>query len=135
MKKLFLTLIISTVCLNIYATDTLRLNLNQAVELALNENPIVKIAGMEIQRVDYSQRSAWNNILPSLSASGQYAHFLTPASMSLAGMNFELPTNFNASVGVNLSLPLFAPALWHTIHMTRLDMQMAVERANASKIT
>jgi len=135
MKKLFLTLLISTVYLGVYAKDTLRLNLNQAIELALSENPIVKIADMEIRRVDYSQRSAWHNILPSLSASGQYAHFLTSQTMSLGGMVIDLPTSFNATVGVNLSLPLFAPALWHTIHMTRLDMQMAVERANASKIT
>ncbi|MCL2414324.1 MAG: TolC family protein [Bacteroidales bacterium] len=135
MKKLFLTLLISTVCVGVYAADTLRLNLDQAIELALSENPIVKISGMEIQRVDYSKRSAWYNILPSLSASGQYAHFLTPQTMSLAGMTIDLPTAFNATVGVNLSLPLFAPALWHTIHMTRLDMQMAVERASASKIT
>ena len=116
-------------------TDTLHLDLNTALKIALSESPTIRVAEREIQRVDYSQRSAWNNLLPNLSASGQYAYFLTPATMSMAGMVIDLPTTFNAQVGLNLSLPLFAPGLWHSIRMTELDMQMAVERALASRVT
>ena len=135
MKTFFLILILSAACLNVRASDVLRLNIEQAVDLALNENRIVRVADMEIQRVDYSQRSAWHNLLPSLEASGNFGKFLVPGEMSMMGIVMELPDNFNFAAGVNLSLPLFVPALWHTIQMTRLDMQMAVERANASKIT
>jgi outer membrane protein TolC len=85
--------------------------------------------------VDYTQRSAWNNILPNLSAQGQYAHFLTPGRMTMMGQVMDSPARYSASLGLNLSLPLFAPGLWHSIKMTTLDMQLAVERANASKIT
>ena len=115
--------------------DTLHLDLNTALKIALSESPTVRIAEREIRRVDYSQRSAWNNVLPNLSASGQYAHFLMPQTMNLAGMIVDLPTTFNAQVGLNLSLPLFAPGLWHSIRMTELDMQLAVERALASRVT
>ncbi|MCL2681910.1 MAG: TolC family protein [Bacteroidales bacterium] len=135
MKKLFLILTLSTACLSAHATDVLRLNLNQAIELALNENRIVKIADMEIQRVDYSQKSAWHNILPSLDASGNAIKYLVPGEMAMMGMVMKSPVDFNVQAGLNLSLPLFVPALWHTIKMTTLDMQLAVEKANASKIT
>ena len=135
MKKLFLTLLISTVCLGVSAADTLRLNLNQAIDLALSESRIVKIADMEIRRVDYSQRSAWHNLFPSIDASANLAYFAVAGEMAMMGMVMNSPVSTNVQAGVNLSLPLFVPALWRTIQMTQLDMQMAVERANASKIT
>ncbi|MDR0332070.1 MAG: TolC family protein [Dysgonamonadaceae bacterium] len=115
-------------------SDTLRLDLNTALQIALSESPSIRVAEMEIQRVDYSKQAAWNNILPSLSASGQYAHYLRPGTMSIGGMVIEMPTQFNATMGLNLSLPLFVPALWHSIKMTELDMQLAVERAMASRV-
>jgi outer membrane protein TolC len=45
------------------------------------------------------------------------------------------PTDYTASVGLQLALPLVAPGLWKSIQMTELEMQMAVEKARASKIT
>ncbi|MDR3236462.1 MAG: TolC family protein [Prevotellaceae bacterium] len=115
--------------------DTLRVNLIQALEIALSDNPTIKIADKEIQRVDYSKKNAWLGLLPSLSGTAQVGKYLVPASMNLAGMTIDLPTDFTATMGVSLSLPLFAPALWHTIQMTTLDMQLATEKAYASKIT
>lgn len=116
------------------SSDILRLTLDDVLAIALSESPTIKIADKEIQRVDYSKKSAWNNVLPSLSASGQYAHFLVPGEMAMMGQVMDAPTTYNATVGLNLSLPIFAPALWHNIKMTTLDMQLAQERAQASKI-
>ena len=117
------------------AQPPIEVTLEKAIEIALSENPTVKVADWEIQRVDYSKKSAWYNILPSLDVSAQYAKYLAPATMSLAGMVIKLPTDFNANANLQLSLPLFVPALWQSIKMTTLDMQLAVEKAHASKIT
>lgn len=54
--------------------------------------------------------------------------------MSMMGQIMDSPTDFNTTLGLNLSLPLFAPALWHSIQMTTLEMQAAAEKANASKV-
>jgi outer membrane protein TolC len=85
--------------------------------------------------VDYSKTNAWLGLLPSLNGSAQYSKYVVPASMSMMGQVMDSPTDFNASLGVSLSLPLFAPALWRSIQMTKLDMKMAAEKASASKIT
>ena len=116
-------------------TDTLHLDLNTALQIALSESPVVRIAEREVKRVDYSQRSAWNNLLPNLSASAQHAHFLAPGRMTMFGQVMDSPARYNTTMGLNMSLPLFAPGLWHAIRMTELDMQLAVERALASRIT
>ncbi|MDR0738415.1 MAG: TolC family protein, partial [Prevotellaceae bacterium] len=115
--------------------DTLRINLQQALEIALSDNPTILIADLEIKRVDYSKQNAWLGLLPSLSGTAQYSKYVVPASMSMMGQVMDSPTDFNASMGVSLSLPLFAPALWRSIQMTALDMQLAAEKAYASKIT
>ena len=117
------------------AQPPVELTLEKAIEIALSENPSVKVADREIQKVNYARKSAWYGLIPSLEATGQYSKYLAPSTMSLAGMVVELPTDFNATATLQLSLPLFAPALWKSIRMTGIDMQLAVEKAHASRIT
>jgi outer membrane protein TolC len=115
--------------------DTLHINLQEALEIALSDNPTIQIADQEIERIDYSKKSAWYGLLPTLDGTAQYSKYLIPATMSLAGMVIDLPTDFNASAGLQLSLPLIAPGLWKSIQLSGLEMQLAVEKARASKIT
>ncbi|MDR2907960.1 MAG: TolC family protein [Bacteroidales bacterium] len=137
MKRIFLILTTSLVCMNIHAQDsaTLTLTLDKAIEIAMSESQTIKLAEKEIERVDYSKQSAWQGLIPTLTASGQFEKYLAAPTMSLGSTLIEMPTNYNASAGISLSLPLFAPALWQSIKMTALDMQLAVEKAQASKIT
>jgi len=124
--------------INVAAQDNLRpvsITLDDALQIALSENPTIKIADMELKRVDYSQKSAWYALIPNIEGSAQYAKYLLPSTMSLAGMVIELPTNFNATATLSASLPIFAPAVWNSIKMTTLEMQSAVEKAKASKIS
>jgi outer membrane protein TolC len=113
----------------------LEVSLEEAIEIALSENPTIRIADQEIVRVDYSKKSAWYGLLPTLDATGQYGKYLTSATMALAGMKIDLPTDFTASLGLQLGLPIIAPSLWKSIQLTELEMQLAVEKARASKIT
>jgi outer membrane protein TolC len=114
---------------------TIELTLEKAIEIALSENLSVKVADKEIQKVNYAKKSAWYDLIPALDVTGQYSKYLAPSTMSLAGMVVKLPTDFNVTATLQLSLPLFAPALWKSIQMTGIDMQLAVEKAYASRIT
>lgn len=137
MRKL--TFFFAAMCMMVFqytiAQDTLRLTLPQALEIALSESPTIKVADMEIERVDYSKKSAWYAIIPNLEASAQHSQFLIPAKMSMMGQLMDSPTSFNTNMSATLSLPLFAPALWKNIEMTSLDMQLAHEKAKASRET
>jgi outer membrane protein TolC len=114
--------------------DTLRVNLEQALQIALSDNPTIKIAEQEIKRVDYSKQSAWLGLLPTVNGTAQVAKYLLSGEMSMAGMILPIPTDYTIAVGASLSLPLVAPGLWSSIQMTTLDMQLANEKAHASKI-
>jgi outer membrane protein TolC len=112
----------------------LEVTLEEAIEIALSESPTIRIADQEIARVDYSKKSAWQNLLPTLDGTGQYSKYLVPGTMSLAGMKIDMPTDWNVSLGLQAALPLIAPGLWKSIQLSELDLQMTVEQARSSKI-
>jgi len=115
--------------------DTLRVNLEIALQVALSDNPTIQIADQEIQRVDYAKKEAWYGLIPTLTGTAQFSRYLSPGQMNMAGMLIDLPTQNMASASLSLSLPLIVPALWKSIQLTELQMQMAYEQARTSKIT
>ncbi|GHT14083.1 transporter [Bacteroidia bacterium] len=114
---------------------TLTITLDKALEIALSDNPTIKIADYEIDRVDYSKKAAWGALLPSLDATGQLGRYVQRQEMNLGGTLIPMPIDNTMSVTVSLSLPLIVPALWQSIQMSNLEMQLSVEKARASKIT
>ena len=65
MKKLILTLCLAATG-TFAAVAQMRLTLDQALDLALSENPTVKVAEMEVQRYDYVKRQTWGGLLPQV---------------------------------------------------------------------
>ena len=54
------------------SNDTLSINLPMALEIALSENPKVKVADMEITKKEYARKSAYGALLPQFDLIGQY---------------------------------------------------------------
>lgn len=114
------------------ASAQMRLSLSEAVDLALSENPTVKVAELEVQRYDYVKRQTWGNLLPQLSASGSYSRSIVKSEMR-GGISFGADNTF--AVQGDLSLPLFAPQVYRTMKLNDTQMAAAVEAARASRIT
>lgn len=110
----------------------MQLTLSGAVELALSENPTIRIAEMEVARYDYVKRQTWGALLPQVSASGNYTRSIVKSEMR-GGLSFGADNTF--AVQGDLSLPLFAPSVYRTLRMNDAQMAAAVESARASRIT
>ncbi len=111
--------------------QTMNLTLDQAVEIALSDNPTVKIADLEIERYDYVKQQAWGNLLPQISASGQYSRSVVKSEMR-GGISFGADNTF-AFTG-DVSLPLFAPQIYRTLKLNKAQLAAAVESARATRI-
>ena len=109
----------------------MRLTLSDAVELALSENPTIKVAELEVQRYDYVKRQTWGNLLPQLSATGNYTHSIFKSEMR-GGYSFGADNTF--TVQGDLTVPLFAPAVYRTMKLNDTQMAAAVEAARATRI-
>lgn len=114
------------------ASAQMRLTLSQAVELALSENPTIRIAEMEVARYDYVTRQTWGSLLPQLTAGGSYTRSIVKSEMR-GGLSFGADNTF--ALQGDLSLPLFAPTVYRTLKMNQTQMAAAVESARASRIT
>ncbi len=58
--------------LHAQTADTLSIDLPTALEIALSENPRVKVADMEITKKEYAKKSAYGALLPQFDLIGQY---------------------------------------------------------------
>ena len=52
--------------------DSLEIDLNTALEIALSENPTVKVADMEITKKAVCEKSVFGTLLPEINLIGQY---------------------------------------------------------------
>lgn len=66
-------------------TDSLTLNLDKAIEIALSDNPIVKVADLEITKKQYAKRSAYGALFPQIDLIGQYQRTLKKQTMYMDG--------------------------------------------------
>lgn len=148
MKKNFLKLVIIGLCfVNITAfaqeTTPLELDLATALKIAHDNNPTIKIAEIEIQRVDYSKKEAIGGLLPTVNAGGQYTDnvmkqvMFMPESFAalMGGAKYMEIGSKNAFVGnISAQLPLVNFTLWQNIKNKQNDMDLILEKCRASKI-
>lgn len=117
------------------AKETLTLNLDKAIEIALSDNPTIKVAQEEIALKKVTYKETWQNLLPEASIGGTLNHTITAAQMNLGGQSFKMGMdNSNTVSGVlNISLPIFAPSVYRAMSMTKTDIELALEKSRASK--
>ena len=118
------------------AAPTMHLTLDKAIELALSENPTMKVAEKEIELKEVSKTEAWQNLLPTVSINGTVTYNIKVAeiktSMGSFKMGMDDSNTWNGALQV--SLPLYAPAVYQTMNLTKSDLQLAVEKSRGSKI-
>ena len=116
--------------------NILTLTLDKALEIALDENPTMKVAAEEIALKRVASKEAWQSLLPEASIAGSLDHTIKAAEMKLNDMSFKMGqdgTN-TANAGLSINLPLFAPAVYRAMSMTKTDIELAVEKSRASEL-
>ena len=116
------------------AQDTLRITLQDAVRIALSDNPTIKVAGQEILLKKEARREAYAGLFPEASLVGSYSRAIKKQSFAMMGEVMEVGTDNTYSGGLSISLPVFAPALYKSISLTSTDVNLAVEKSRASHL-
>ena len=113
------------------AEAQMTLSLDQAIEIALSDNPTIVVAGLEVERYDYVKKQTVSALYPKLDVSGQYSYALRKQEMA-QGLAFGGKNTLNATA--SLSLPLFVPSVYRQMKLNDTQMALAVESARASRI-
>ena len=141
LKKRLMTVVavLSTFIPTIKAQETapaMHITLDKAIELALSENPTIKVAEKEIELKEVSKTEAWQNLLPTVSINGTVAYNIKVAEMKTSMGTFKMgmddSNTWNGALQV--SIPVYAPAVYKTMSLTKSDLELAVEKSRGSKI-
>ena len=134
------------------AQDTLVLDIGKALEIALSENPTVKVADKEIQKKKYAQKGSYAALFPQISFTADYNRTLKKQVMYMDGFDMgstdipgmedmpnmdegiEVGRDNNWNLGFNASMPIVNAALWKSLSISAVDVELAIEQARSSKI-
>ncbi|MBR2031612.1 MAG: TolC family protein [Alistipes sp.] len=142
MKKLGLFLGFITLTLTSVAQSTeqtaLTLTLEQALEIALSENPTIKVAEQEIEIKRYAKQEAYASLYPRFDATAQYQRVLEKQTMSMdfggATQTIKVGSDNSFNGGVTGSMPVVNAQLWESLKVSVADVVLAVEKARSSQI-
>lgn len=115
--------------------DTLNLTIEKALNIALAENPVIKVSNAELTLKKVADREAWQKLLPEASINGSLDHTIQAAEMKLNDLSFKMGkdgTN-TANVGLVINLPLFVPAVYKAMSISKTDIELALEKSRSSK--
>ena len=136
MKRLVLTIGMFLLGLSTVGAQT-KLTLEQALEIALSENPTIKIADQEIEIKRYAKQGTYASLYPQLDASAQYQRVLAKQTMSmdLGGetQTIKVGSDNSFNGGLTLSMPIINAQLWSNLKVSALDVELAVEQARSSR--
>ena len=141
-KKLTIILALITVFStgSIFAqTDTLFLDLDTALKIALSENKTIVISKHEITKKEYQLKEMKGNLLPNVSASGMYMRniklpviFLPEGSPFGNVLKIGADNSFNGAVSA--AIPLYTGQIYSSIQLAKKDLELAREKERGSKI-
>jgi outer membrane protein TolC len=145
-------------------TDSVTLSLDDCLRIALSESPTIKVADLDIKRVDYSKKEVLGQLLPSLSFDASYNRMLAKqvaymnmsalsslnggsdddseenttdndSKASSAGSNgIKMGLDNSFQLGFGATMPLIAPQLWQTLKLSDAQIAQSVEQARASRL-
>ncbi len=119
------------------------LSVKDAVSLALEKNPQIRIASLEIEKSEYAVREAWGNLLPTITAEAAYTRYLKlpvfffptvsidPGTGTFAFSEPSMPIEMGAKNDytgyVGAAMPLFRGEVYAGITAAKAKERMSME--------
>lgn len=118
--------------------DTIRISRDECIEIALQSNPTIKVADMEVKRLDYSRKEVLGSLFPSIDFSMNYQRSieLQTMNMNMGGQSTQIKmgTDNTWNTGFSVAMPLVNASLWKSIKISDIQILSALEDARGSRI-
>ncbi len=124
-------------------SDTLFLTKDQALIMALENNPNMQIASLEMTRAEARYNETRGNLLPSLNATGSYTRNLKKqviffpeemAAMFGGTTALEVGSDNSYMGGLQFALPVYNPAVYAGIEAARTEQRIAEQNYKSQEI-
>jgi len=143
-KKLILFLFSFAIILSAQPREKIVLDLNRAIEFALDKNSDIKVAQMEVEKSKEKLREALSGLYPKLDLSAQYQRYIkkpviflppgTPFSPGNKPGILEIGSDNSYNGSASLSVPLFAWSLYESIGVASNSLDLSTESYRNTKV-
>lgn len=142
-KKLSLVIVLTLIQCHVLQAqsyqETLRLTLDQALSIALSENPTIRIADQEITKQEYAKKGTYASLFPQIDFSGAYQRTVEKQTMYMDGVEgmtggLKVGRDNLYSAGFTANMPLISAPLWQSLKISGYDVELSVEKARSSRV-
>ncbi|MDE6648751.1 MAG: TolC family protein [Muribaculaceae bacterium] len=118
--------------------DSIPVSREECIDIALSQSPTIRIADLEVKRVNFAKRETIGNLLPQIGFSLSYQRSieLQTIRMNMGGQSQKLKMGSDNTwnTGFSVSLPVIAPALWKAISISDTQIAQNLESARSSRL-
>lgn len=128
--------------------DTIRLKLNDALDLAQKQSLSLKSATVGVEKARSDKRVGIAKLFPTINLNGQYGYTLkkqkvyfgsedaskNPLAGAFPSDGIEMGQSHNITTTLSASLPLVSPQLWASLELDRVAVETALEKVRASSV-
>ena len=118
--------------------DSVPISREECIDIALSQSPTIRIADLEVKRVNFSKRETIGNLLPQIGFTLSYQRSieLQTIRMNMGGQSQKLKMGSDNTwnTGFSLSLPIIAPTLWKAISISDTQIAQNLESARSSRL-
>ncbi|MCH5217829.1 MAG: TolC family protein [Muribaculaceae bacterium] len=123
---------------SVSAGSPLRISREECIAIALQDNPTIRVADLEVKRLDYSKKEIQGALFPSIDFSGAYQRTidLQTMRMNLGGesQSLRVGSQNTWNFGFAAQMPIISPSLWKSIQISDVQILSALETARSSKL-
>jgi hypothetical protein len=116
------------------APQKLMLSLEQALEIALSENPTIKIADQQIEIKRYAKQGTYAALYPQIDATASYQRVIKKQTMSMdfggQTQTIKVGSDNSFNGGIAMGMPVINAQLWESLKLSALDVELAVDTYN-----
>lgn len=120
-------------------TDTLTISREECIAIAMQTNPTIRVADMEVKRMDYSKRETQASLFPAIDFQTAYQRSieLQTIRMNMGGQSqsLKMGSDNTWNMGFNVQMPIIAPTLWKAIQISDQQILATAEEARGSRLT
>lgn len=137
MMKIFLSLMLPAFLFG--QEGKLVLNIDRAVELALEKNSSIKIARLDVEKAEEKVKETYSGYYPQLDASGQYQRYINKPVIFLPpgspfGATLEIGSDNSYAGALSLGMPLFSLALIRGSGLADAGVEMSRVNLHSARV-
>lgn len=114
------------------------LSRKECIRIALDSNPTIKVADMEVTRMEYARKETRSGLFPTIDFQAAYQRSieLQTIQMDMGGQSqsLKMGSDNTWNFGFSAQMPLVAPTLWKAISISETQILAQLESARASRL-